>query len=326
MRLEAKRSWDFSLIILLSLLTVLIIYAVPDSLTRIMVGLPFILFFPGYALIVTIFPEMLTLKSIERITLSLVLSLAVVPLIGFLLNYTSFGIRLEPILWSLALFSVLFSLLAVWRRRNATLPFLPIGLHQSVGSVKNMFEWNDNRNRVITIIMVIAIMTSIVAVAYAVAVPREGERFSDFYVLGPSGNATGYPKNLSANQSGQVIIGITNHEKHTVNYTVEIWLSNATVDNNVTTVNHLYYLDNFNAVLDNIPVDPQNWTVQWQQSYKFSVNNTGQYKLWFFLFLGEKPYQGAFNVDMKGTDASARFVNITSDISQYTLNLNLNIS
>lgn len=265
LRLEAKRSWDFCLIVLLSVLIVLIIYVVPDNLTRMIVGLPFILFFPGYALTVTLFPETHPLNSIERITLSLVLSLVVVPLIGFILNFTPLGIRLEPILWSLSLFSVVLSLFAVRRRRNTVMPFLPIGLGQIAVPIRKMFQRKEDRNRMVTVIMIIAVMSSVIAVAYAVVVPREGERFSDFYVLGPGGEAAGYPKDLSVNQSGQVIIGIANHEKHTVNYTVEIWLSNATVINNITTVNHLYYLDHLSTVLDNIAVDPQQtWIVQWQ--------------------------------------------------------------
>jgi uncharacterized membrane protein len=179
----------------------------------------------------------------------------------------------------------------------------------------------------VTVIMIIAVMSSVIAVAYTVVVPREGERFSDFYILGPGGEAANYPKNLSANQSGQVIIGIANHEKHTVNYTVEVWLSNATETNNVTSVHHLYYLDHFNTVLDNIAVDPvQTWTVQWQQGYDFSINETGQYKIWFFLFLDQQPYDGPRKVDLAGTVASDRFVGLTENIHQQALNLNLNIS
>ncbi|HOQ26156.1 MAG TPA: DUF1616 domain-containing protein, partial [Methanomassiliicoccaceae archaeon] len=57
LREEVKRSWDLGLIIILSLVLALFIYAVPEFPGRIVIGLPFILFFPGYALIATLFPE-----------------------------------------------------------------------------------------------------------------------------------------------------------------------------------------------------------------------------------------------------------------------------
>ena len=56
-RYEARRSWDLTLIILLSLVLASFIYLVPEFPGRIVIGLPFILFFPSYALIATLFPE-----------------------------------------------------------------------------------------------------------------------------------------------------------------------------------------------------------------------------------------------------------------------------
>ncbi|MCK4222104.1 MAG: DUF1616 domain-containing protein, partial [Dehalococcoidia bacterium] len=55
---------------------------------RIVLGLPFLLFSPGYALIAALFPKKGSLDGIERIALSFGLSIAVVPLIGLILNYT----------------------------------------------------------------------------------------------------------------------------------------------------------------------------------------------------------------------------------------------
>jgi len=43
---------------------------------------------------------------------------AITPLIGLALNYISFGIKLTPILLSLATFNIIFSLLAIYRREK----------------------------------------------------------------------------------------------------------------------------------------------------------------------------------------------------------------
>ena len=67
-----------------------------------------------------LFPARDGLGSIERLALSLGLSLAVVPLIALILNYTPWGVRLYPLLTSLAVYTVLVSLIAGYRRHNLT--------------------------------------------------------------------------------------------------------------------------------------------------------------------------------------------------------------
>jgi uncharacterized membrane protein len=125
MREKVKESWDLVGIVLLSLILVLSIALVPEFPLRIIIGLPFLLFFPGYVLIAFLFPERKRLDAIERIALSFGLSIAVSPLIGFGLNYTPFGIRLEPILVCITAFNLAFSFLAYWRRYKVDEPYLP---------------------------------------------------------------------------------------------------------------------------------------------------------------------------------------------------------
>src|SRR5659263_694396 len=71
-----------------------------ESVLRNILGLPLVLFLPGYALIAALFPAKSDLDGIERTALSFGLSIAVVPLMGLGLNYTPWGIRLLPILIS----------------------------------------------------------------------------------------------------------------------------------------------------------------------------------------------------------------------------------
>ena len=48
--------------------------------------------------------------------------------------------------------------------------------------------------------------------------PKQGETFTEFYILGPGGQASNYPTNITVGQNASVIIGIVNHEQKTVNY------------------------------------------------------------------------------------------------------------
>ena len=85
---------------------------------RIALGLFFVLFFPGYTLLSALFPGRGNLDGIERVALSFGLSIAVVPLIGLVLNYTPWGIRLYPILISITLFILVASGVAWYRQRK----------------------------------------------------------------------------------------------------------------------------------------------------------------------------------------------------------------
>jgi uncharacterized membrane protein len=73
----------------------------PSNVLRIIIGLPFVLFFPGYALVAALFPKKGDLGSIERVAFSFGLSIAVTVLVGLILNCTPWGISLYPILLAL---------------------------------------------------------------------------------------------------------------------------------------------------------------------------------------------------------------------------------
>ena len=88
----------------------------PVIVIRWVLGSVFVLYLPGYTLIQFLFSEKKELDSLERFALSVGLSLAVVPLIGLILNYLPWGIRLEPITISLSLFVVSFAILAAARK------------------------------------------------------------------------------------------------------------------------------------------------------------------------------------------------------------------
>ncbi len=83
---------------------------------RAVLGFPLVLFVPGYVLVSALFPEKSELDVIERLALSIGLSICVVVFIGLGLNYTPWGIRLGPILFSIAVFTFVFTAISAYRR------------------------------------------------------------------------------------------------------------------------------------------------------------------------------------------------------------------
>ncbi|MDG6903020.1 MAG: DUF1616 domain-containing protein [Nitrososphaerota archaeon] len=92
--------------------------APPFVYVRYVFGAVAVFYFPGYNLIEALYPKKEDLDSLERLALSIGLSLALVPLVGLLLNYTPWGIRLEPIVISLSILGVSLAVVAAARKES----------------------------------------------------------------------------------------------------------------------------------------------------------------------------------------------------------------
>ena len=88
-----------------------------------------------------------------------------------------------------------------------------------------------NFDKRVSIILIIILLAAVVATVYIILNPNPGEKFTEFYILGPDGKAGNYPTNLTTDQSGNVIIGITNHEQSNTTYNLIIQLNNETLKN-----------------------------------------------------------------------------------------------
>lgn len=180
-------------------------------------------------------------------------------------------------------------------------------------------------DKLLTAILLIALIACIIALIYIIIMPKHGERFTEFYILGPSGKAEGYPRVLRAGERASVIIGIVNHEYRTVNYTVEVWLVNETVRGNKTKINHLYFMKAFRVTLNSTGFSPEGeWKPQWEKMYNFSINRKGKFKLWFLLFKYRINHLPEKFKDYAGTPVEKKFLNATEGKGGI-LSLNLNI-
>jgi len=203
---------------LLVIVLVAVIILFPSNVLRIILGLPFLLFFPGYTLIAALFIKKEGMGSIERVALSFGLSIAVVPLIGLILNYTLWGIRTEPVLYSVASFILITSIIA-WLRRGR----LPEPERFGIEFQMRLPGWSGGVwDRALSVILALAILGALGTLGYIIASPKVGERFTEFYIEGLEGKAIGYPKELVVGEEGKVIVGIINREHETVTYQVEV--------------------------------------------------------------------------------------------------------
>lgn len=229
---------------------------------RIGLGLLFVIFVPGYTLLSAVFPKRDDLSGIERLALSFGLSISAVPLIGLILNYTPWGIKLYPTLISITLFIMVTSAISWYRQRK-----LPEAnrLHFAFGI--HLPDWAalPKLDKALSISLIIAILAVIGCLGYIIATPKQGEKFTEFYILGLDGKAEHYPRDAFTGQPIYLIVGIVNHENQPTSYRVETKIGDDII-NQLTT-----------SILDH--------GQKWEKTINFTVQISGaKQKVEFYLY------------------------------------------
>ncbi|OGO23658.1 MAG: hypothetical protein A2144_01505 [Chloroflexi bacterium RBG_16_50_9] len=246
---------------LLDIILVIVILLLPSSVLRIVLVIPFLLFFPGYAMLVAVFPGKTEIGGVERVTLSVVLSAIIVALTGLILNFSPWGIRLAPVLNSIVLIVFITSMIAWFRQRKLTKDErIDINFYRPRPNWANLVKM-----KVFTLVLVTAIIGALGILVYFAVTPPAGETFTEFYILGQQGKSGDYPDHLKAGEEGRVRVGIKNHEKTNVNYSIKILAGN-----------------NLSAVIGPVSLlDEQTW--EEEVGFLFTVAGEDQ-KVGFLLF------------------------------------------
>jgi uncharacterized membrane protein len=192
----------------------------PLPMLRLLLGLAFVLFVPGYTLQAALFPRSDDLDGPERLALSFGLSIAAIPPIALVLDKLPWGIRLWPIVISLATFILSCSAVAWYRRSH--LPDEERFVLTVEVDVGGWWATQDRTSRILYGVLALALVTAAVSATAIIVLPKPGERFTEFYILGPEGLAENYPREAIVGQLITVTVGITNLEGVPAEYRVEV--------------------------------------------------------------------------------------------------------
>jgi len=298
---------DLAAVVGLVVLTNLTVFlpVVRETPLRVLFGLPLVLFVPGYALIAALFPEAgeapteseaadsaaaslsaRGIDGIERVALSFGLSIAVVPLLGLVLNFTPWGIRLVPIMVTVSGFTL--AMTALGARRRLELPAeerFAVPYRDWVAAGRGeLLEPDTRADAILNVVLLCSVLLAAGSVTYAVTVPAEGESFSEFYLL--TENETGelvaddYPTEFQPGESRTLTVGIGNQEHERTNYTVIVELQRVEVVDNETRLQEADELRRFRTSLQ------QNET--WHRQHTVTPQMTGErLRLQYLLYRGE---------------------------------------
>ena len=291
-----KDTADLILVVVWLLASIAAIYLpfLNDTPVRIVLAIPVILFIPGYCLLALLFPKNGDIDLMARMVLSIGVSIAIVPLIGLGLNFTPWGIRLDPIVLSLTLFTLLMTIIILYQRAHLlSEERFSMPLSEIAGAVKKEFwKKEDTRNaRILNAALAVAILITILTAVYVITVPRQGEQFTEFFILGANRTAADYPEWIIPGRNYSMFVGIGNHENMDSTYIIETWMLETEFDN-VTNTSRILTMDPDNRVQFTL-MHNQTTIIPYNLSFQKSRYN----RVEFLLFKETLPGDG-----LSGTD------------------------
>ena len=205
-RMSSKQWHDISLIIVVVLGMVITIVLDSAEFLRILFGLPFILYLPGYVLTSSLFARQQTLTTIERNGLAVGLSIAAITLIAPILDALGYDLSLWPIILGESTLITIGTLLMILRRwqlgTEAYAPNLPQFVRHA---------WPA---------MLIAILLIGGAVRLLVTVDSAAN-YTEFYLLQDNGVGN-YPRASAVGESVSTELTVINNERDSHRYFYEI--------------------------------------------------------------------------------------------------------
>jgi uncharacterized membrane protein len=184
-------------------------------------GLAYVLFVPGYCLTAALFPREGDLEGIERLALSLGLSVAWISVLALILDWLPWGLRLWPIVAGELASIAIFAAIALWRR--ARLPAAEIFAPDLAWRPRPWWRALPRFEKRIFGLIAAALLVAGLVAAWILLVPSPADFMTEFYMLGKEGLAESFPREAVVGEEIGVTLGIRNLERGAREYRVEVW-------------------------------------------------------------------------------------------------------
>jgi uncharacterized membrane protein len=273
---------------------------VSDSPIRLVLGFVYVFFVPGYVLTAVLFPrtsepvpdefESLlgpidrNFTGLERGCLSVGLSIPIVALLALLISASPFALSLVVLLVALGGFTLLGT--AVATRRRLRLPEenrfeldLRSGWREAIAGAAEI-----RSDRIINVLLLLSVLLASASIAYAATTPRDNQEYTRFYLLSGNGGGELVADNYTAgpNGTGDVVVGIENHEYERVNYSTVVLLRPVTTDGTSTTAEPGREVLRYDTTLSHNETGRTRVDVP-------PTDRDGDYRLEFLLYRGDVP-------------------------------------
>lgn len=217
------------------------------SLLRAALGLLFLLFLPGYAVVAALYPQRASESTdsptaTERLALSFGISLVMVPIVTVLPMLGGGAVSLGGLLVAYdALVGTSVVVAVVRRGRLPETERLGVPLFEWLGEVRRQsFADPLSADGLLNVVLGIVVVVAVGTMGFALLQPVDGTTATDFSLLtrGADGSlvASDYPTQFVKGDGQSVVLGIGNREGIQTHYTVVTRLQRVAVDGGTATV------------------------------------------------------------------------------------------
>lgn len=203
---------------------------------RPLVGLPVLLFAPGYVLTAVLFPGdggpeaaggTRGIDWTERLALSLGGSVVLLPVLGVGLGVTGLGFGAPAVVAGLdvvVVTGVVAGAARRWQLPERDRLRVPTG--RLVARLRDGLGGWPSLRTALNLTLAASVVLAVGVIGFALAVPNPGESYTEFSLLTRNGTgdlvAGDYPTEFVAGEPRALTVGVTNHEGERVRYTVVV--------------------------------------------------------------------------------------------------------
>jgi len=255
---------DSFLVSALAIVAVAVVLFVEATLVRVVVGLPLLLFLPGYALLTVLFPGRHpssegfvgtdgSLTDTVRFALSFGMSVAMLPVIALAL-WAAWS-TIDPGRVALVYGAGTVFGMAAGTVRRMRVP-KPVRYEPPIRQwATGLRSWAGpfDRTAVSSVTLVVAVALTVVVATVAIGVPAESASYTGFTLLTQQDDgsyvAGDYPTQVAPDEEIELVVGLANHEAETVTYTVVVELQRVAVEEQSARVSYAPELTRFEATV-----------------------------------------------------------------------------
>ena len=226
---------------------------VASPVVRAAVGFPLLFLAPGYAMVSVLFPRTSPIETtestpllgqtwdvtdVERVALAFGLSFALLPLLGLVIAFFSWGFTTSTVVGTVSSFVLAGVAIATIRRfRVPVRDRYQFRLGRTLGALRTaIFGTGSTVHTAVNVVLVVSMLLALTSVGYAFVSPQQGEQYTDLQLLteDDSGElvAAGYPSDIEPGESMSFTTAIENQEGQDKDYTVVIqeqWINDGDV-------------------------------------------------------------------------------------------------
>lgn len=240
---------------------------------RTLLGIPVLLFLPGYVLISMLFPARTserfargtrtsdTIDRPERFALSFGMSIAILPMLGFVLA-TWWVVTLSTVVTSLTvLLLVGIAVTAIRRFRLSASERYGNSVGQWSTAIGRLLRGSEGWGfTASSIVLAAAILLAVGSIGFAVATPYQSGGSSTLYLVTENETgvefASGYPTEFTVGETETLSVGIENDEERRQQYTVVVALERVESESSSVRVTERQEITRLHPVVE----DGENWT------------------------------------------------------------------